>query len=187
VLELATTSPHLSHSEIGRLLGLSHQSVMRLRQAATTDVRSLTQTVMQTDIAPALEEWTAARTAAALKGDHRPSRDWLVAAGAIEDSAKGAQLAVGFQVVIAPSPGTPAYAAVNEPPAAVVTRVSAPAAYLAGASVGQTPSETAHTAPDATAHHAHPPTEQPLSTPTPQCAPVSAQGVPRTTRSRVRR
>jgi len=191
VLELATTSPHLSHSEIGRLLGLSHQSVMRLRQAATTDVKSLTQTVMQSDIAPALEEWTAARTQAALRGDHRPSRDWLVAAGAIEDTSKAASVAVGFQVVIAPSPGTPAYLppAVNELGATVVTGTVAPPSHVPAHAAAGAP------ASDVTALTAPPP---PLTTPITQCAPSTegGAGTLRTTltpptppahRSRVRR
>jgi hypothetical protein len=186
VMRLVAESPQLSNVAIGAMLHISDQSVMRLRAAVAGDVKQLTQTVLQTEIAPAIEDWVTARTIAADRGDHRPARDMLVAAGAIEDSSKGANVAVGFQVVIAPSPGTPAYA-VNETSASVVTRVSAPAHHelacaTASAPASERTSVPALTAPDDTAPDALPLTAAPA-----QCAPSSAPTSVRTVRSRLRR
>ena len=80
VLRLVQESPQLSNVAIGDMLGISHQSVMRLRSTVAGDIKQLTQTVLQTEIAPSIEDWVTARTLAADRGDHRPARDMLIAA-----------------------------------------------------------------------------------------------------------
>jgi hypothetical protein len=145
------THPDMSSNAIAVTLGHSASTVAAYRGLIAADMKQLTQTVMQTDVLPALEEWAAARTVSALKGDHRPSKEWLIAAQAIDPDTARASVAVGFQVVLAPSPGTPAY--VNAQPSSVVA-VQTPAPSVQAHPAAFTP------ASDDTTHHG---TDEPTS------------------------
>jgi len=59
---------------------------------------------------PALRAWLQAQGVAAVRGDHRPARDWLMHAGVIDplpDAGKGSGPAV--VIINAPMPGMPGY------------------------------------------------------------------------------
>ncbi len=109
-----------THEDIAAQLGISTKSVSRVLQCYGTDLKQTTQELMQTGILESLDDWQRARKVAAKKGDHRPAKDWAIAAGAIDDT-NNTTLNVGFQVVVAPSPGTPNYPTLDVTPTQALT------------------------------------------------------------------
>lgn len=97
-----------THDDIAASLGISSKSVARVLNGYGADLKQHTQELLQTGVIDRLDNWHRAARVAAKKGDHRPAKDWLLAAQAIDAEAQ--TLNVNFQAVVAPRPGLPAFA-----------------------------------------------------------------------------
>lgn len=122
VLRLKEAEPDRSSASIADALGnISEASVRRLLSNHATDAKHLTQALMVMAAPDRLEDWERASAVGAEDGNHKPARDYLIAAGLIEDTSN-TTVNLGFQVVVAPSPGTPTYA-LPEPQPPITTQV----------------------------------------------------------------
>jgi hypothetical protein len=103
-----------THEAIAAQLGCSIKSVSRALALHKLDSKAATTELLQTGVLDRLTDWNRAAKVAAKKGDHRPSKDWLVAAGSIDADAN-TSVTLNFQAVVAPRPGLPSFAALAEP------------------------------------------------------------------------
>ena len=102
ILELHQRNPTLSYRQLARACGVStetaHRTVLAAGRAATD--------LMAGYAEPMLRRWIVAAMQAAIRGDHRPARDWLLHAGCIDplpDAGKGSGPAI--VIVNSPLPG----------------------------------------------------------------------------------
>lgn len=85
VLRLKQAEPKRSAASIAAVIGgISEASVRRLCEGLSTDVKQLTQELMQQTVADRLENWERACEVAAEKGYHQPAKDYLEAAQLVE-------------------------------------------------------------------------------------------------------
>jgi hypothetical protein len=88
VLRLKRAEPDRSSASIAQAIGgISEASVRRLCEGWTTDIKQLTQELMQLTVADRLANWERACDVAAEKGYHQPSKDYLEAAQLVEPKA----------------------------------------------------------------------------------------------------
>lgn len=113
ILELHQRSPTLSYRQLARACGVStetaHRTVLAAGRAATD--------LMSAYAEPMLRRWIVAAMQAAIRGDHRPAKDWLLHAGVLDplpDAGRGAGPAI--VTVNAPLPGMPGGPTVIEVP-----------------------------------------------------------------------
>jgi hypothetical protein len=106
ILELRKQNPTWSFTQLAAATGVAVETARLTCIAAEKTAADL----MAAFALPALKHWAAAMKIAGSRGDHRPSRDWLVHSGSL-DPIPETQRAGGAQIVIvntAAMPGMPA-------------------------------------------------------------------------------
>ena len=80
---------------------------LKLSRPTVTEIARKTKQTLEDEASGVLEDWRVASRTGALKGNHAPSRDWLLHAGIIKpldsDKSQGPQVMIG----IATLPGLP--------------------------------------------------------------------------------
>ena len=104
LLEAHKAHPDWSYNELARQCGVSHETARLTCIAAGKSATDL----MSAYAEPMLRQWITASTVAALRGDHRPARDWLLHAGVVEPLPDGRQYSGPAVVIVnSPLPGMP--------------------------------------------------------------------------------
>jgi hypothetical protein len=105
ILELRKQNPTWSFTQLAAATGVAVETARLTCIAAEKTAADL----MAAFALPALKHWAAAMKIAGARGDHRPSRDWLLHAGAI-DPMPETQRGGGASIVIVNTsmPGMPA-------------------------------------------------------------------------------
>ena len=104
ILELHQRNPTLSYRELAKACGVStetaHRTVLTAGRAATD--------LMAAYAEPMLRRWLVAAREAAIRGDHRPVKDWLLHAGVLDPLPDGRSYSGPAVVIVnAPLPGMP--------------------------------------------------------------------------------
>jgi hypothetical protein len=110
LLELHKAHPQWSISELADHAGVNPKTAHFVVTAASKSAAEL----MAAYAGPALMQWLKAMKVAATRGDHRPTKDWLMHAGSI-DPLPETQRGSGPSIVIvnASLPGLPAAPAIT--------------------------------------------------------------------------
>lgn len=104
ILELHRRNPEMPYTEIARLLGRDAMAVRLVCLAANRTAMDL----MAAEADLRLEDWRKASEVAGKRGDHRPAKEWMMHAGALEqlpDAGRGNGPAV--VIINSPLPGMP--------------------------------------------------------------------------------
>jgi len=104
LLELHRSNPGWSYDRLSAESGIGSETVRLTLIAASKNAADL----MAAYAEPVLRQWLRASKVASTRGDHRPSKDWLLHAGSIEplpDTARGTGPAV--VIINSPLPGMP--------------------------------------------------------------------------------
>ena len=104
LLEAHKAHPDWNYSDLGRHCGVSAETARLTCIAAGKSATDL----MSAYAEPMLRQWATAARVAAIRGDHRPARDWLLHAGVVEPLPDGRQYSGPSVVIVnSPLPGMP--------------------------------------------------------------------------------
>lgn len=107
----------LTVQEAGRQLGISRSTAFRRLQLIEEDIDRGVFNLLTAKALDRVEDWEEASQKAASKGDHRPAKDWLLHAKAIEPVNDGSQGRTNIAIVI----GTPEQPINISPPQVLVS------------------------------------------------------------------